>query len=137
MNKKLLIVIILLLSSSITFAETVGQRAYPNDKVSQKMVDEESWQTLGSLKKELSIRNKALYDETSYKVTFIVTNLESNEEYTKSVLVLGDEFRTVIWPDDFSAYNDPIHKSDGNYKWVGIVDGKIKVWGTFSSDVFN
>ena len=25
----------------------------------------------------------------------------------------------------------------GNYKWVGIVDGKIKVWGTFSSDVFN
>ncbi len=134
---KFFIFLISFLFSTILFAETVGQRAYPNDKVSQKMVDEESWQTLGSLKKELSIRNKALYDETNYKVTFIVTNLETNQEYTKSVMVLGDEFRTVMWPDDFSTLVDPINKSDGNYKWVGIVDGKIKVWGTFSSDVFN
>ena len=134
---KFFIFLISFLFSAILFAETVGQRAYPNDKVSQKMVDEESWQTLGSLKKELSIRNKALYDETNYKVTFIVTNLETNQEYTKSVMVLGDEFRTVMWPDDFSTLVDPINKSDGNYKWVGIVDGKIKVWGSFSSDVFN
>ena len=134
---KFFIFLISFLFSAILFAETVGQRAYPNDKVSQKMVDEESWQTSGSLKKELSIRNKALYDETNYKVTFIVTNLETNQEYTKSVMVLGDEFRTVMWPDDFSTLVDPINKSDGNYKWVGIVDGKIKVWGSFSSDVFN
>lgn len=134
---KISIIITFFFLNSIVSAEIVGQRAYPNDKVSQKIVDEESWQTSATLKKELSIRNKSLYDDTNYKVTFIVTNLETNQEYKKSVIALGDEFRTVIWPDDFGTYVDPIHKSDGNYKWVGIVDGKIKVWGTFSSDVFN
>tara|TARA_Y100000031_G_C8064953_1_gene312403 strand:+ start:238 stop:390 length:153 start_codon:yes stop_codon:yes gene_type:complete len=50
---------------------------------------------------------------------------------------MGDQFRTVIFPNDFSTYINPINVSSGNFKWVGIVDDDVKVWGIFSSEIFN
>ena len=42
MNKVLLILCFILVSK-IGFTETLGQKAYPNDPVSQKIVDEQDW----------------------------------------------------------------------------------------------
>ena len=137
MNKTLLLLIFVLISK-IGFAETLGQKAYPNDPRSQKIVDEQSWQTASSIKQELAIRNKGTYDEElTYQVTFIVTNIDTGDEYTKKEIVMGNQFRTVIFPDDFSTIINPIYESIGNFKWVGIVDEKTKVWGSFSSHVFD
>ena len=137
MNKALLI-LCLILVSKIGFTETLGQKAYPNDPVSQKIVDEQSWQTASRMKQELTIRNKGIFDEElTYQVTFIVTNIDTGDEYTKKEIVMGDQFRTVIFPDDFSTYINPVNVSSGNFKWVGIVDEETKVWGSFSSDVFD
>lgn len=137
MNKILLILFFFLIPK-IGFTETLGQKAYPNDVRSQKIVDEQSWQTASNIKQELAIRNKASFDEElTYQVIFIVTNIDTGDEYTKKEIVMGNQFRSVIFPDDFSTIINPIYESSGNFKWVGIVDDKIKVWGSFSSYVFD
>lgn len=141
MNKfSILFVSLFFLFSINVIAQTLGERAYPNDKVSQKIVNENSWQTTsGGYEQHLYVRNKAILSDAGidYEVTFIVTDILINKDYIKTIIVNNDDWASVTFPSDFQTEEEKIYRLDSEFKWVGQIDGVTRVWGSFSNAVFD
>ena len=135
---KILTILLLVCISKICLAQTVGERSFPNDKRSQERVNEMGWQSSSRNHEQyLQIRSKHIESDIDYEVTFIVTDLLIDKEYTKKIIVVGNDWGMVTFPNDFETEDEPIYILQSEFKWVGQVDGVTKVWGSFSNVLFD
>ena len=110
------------------------------------------WTASGKLFQDLSIRNKLLNNETSYEAIFTVLDHETEEKYTATITVKGDDWGTVFFPDNFknkqgnifrygSYYIGQLHNADnlvyGKFSWNCIVEDYLVGNGSFYLGVYD
>lgn len=84
------------------------------------------WQQSLSPVLQLGLRSK--FGETTYEAEFVVTG-PAGKSWHKRVLVQGDAFARVVFPDDFDG-----DLTAGKYTWRARVKGTDVVRGAFAVD---
>ena len=83
-----------------------------------------AWQSSESAYARLGVRDKnGTLGE--YEATFIVTGADK-KQYKKAVMVKGDDWGYVTFPDDFQ-----LSQRSGRFSWRCLVRGRVAVSGQF------
>ena len=122
--KKTLIILVLLL---VGFNTKVYSEWYSS-----------GWTSSGKLFQDLSIRNKLLNSETSYEAIFTVLDHETEEKYTATITVKGDDWGTVFFPDNFkNKQGNMVRLAYGEFSWHCIVEDYLVGNGSFYFGVYD